>query len=187
MTGERIVREAHEGDETYQVWASGEIPQVGQEAPDFTFVEADTDGSLIKHRLSEYRGKSVVVLAWINAAFTPTCREEICKLDSQLAEVDPDGDILSVTLSTDLPWAMDEWNIQNGIDYMTAHVDPETVLEWGRLIKEPVKFSQRGIDVIDRDGILRFSVSYDIQDETPDLTEPLTLAKELSAALPENP
>ena len=41
-------------------------PQVGSEAPDFSLPGSDGE----THKLSDYRGKKVVVLAWFPAAFT---------------------------------------------------------------------------------------------------------------------
>ncbi|HVY70297.1 MAG TPA: redoxin domain-containing protein, partial [Verrucomicrobiae bacterium] len=48
--------------------------QVGDPAPEFSL--AGTDGKT--HKLSDYKGKQAVVLAWFPRAFTPGCTAE-CK------------------------------------------------------------------------------------------------------------
>src|SRR5215210_9070449 len=50
------------------------VVKVGDTAPDFTL--QGTDGK--SHKLSEYRGKKAVVLAWFPKAFTSGCTIE-CK------------------------------------------------------------------------------------------------------------
>jgi peroxiredoxin Q/BCP len=50
------------------------VVKVGDMAPDFTL--AGTDGKM--HKLSDYRGKTAVVLAWFPKAFTGGCTTE-CK------------------------------------------------------------------------------------------------------------
>src|SRR5690349_11902046 len=54
--------------------AAAAEPQVGQPAPDFEL--AGSDGKTYK--LSDYKGKSAVVIAWFPKAHTPGCTAE-CK------------------------------------------------------------------------------------------------------------
>jgi peroxiredoxin Q/BCP len=59
---------------TVGMMAQGRELQVGDRAPDFTL--QGTDGKT--HKLSDYQGKSAVVLAWFPRAFTNGCTIE-CK------------------------------------------------------------------------------------------------------------
>src|SRR4030095_14541003 len=54
--------------------APAPVLKVGDMAPDFSL--AGTDGKM--HKLSSYRGKSAVVIAWFPKAFTSGCTVE-CK------------------------------------------------------------------------------------------------------------
>jgi len=55
--------------------ATAEELKVGDAAPDFDLVGSDGE----TYRLSDYRGKQAVVLAWFPKAFTPGCTTE-CKV-----------------------------------------------------------------------------------------------------------
>lgn len=53
--------------------------EVGSLAPDIEFVSGETsDGKPIKSRLSEFRGKQNVLIAFYPKAFTPGCTKQLC-------------------------------------------------------------------------------------------------------------
>ena len=59
----------------------------GQKAPDFEL--ADQDGKNV--RLSDYRGKANVVLAFYPADFTPVCTKELCSFRDDLGRFQGKG------------------------------------------------------------------------------------------------
>ena len=61
--------------------------EVGQKAPDFEL--DDQDGK--KVRLSDYRGKVNVILAFYPADFTPVCTKELCSFRDDLSRFQGKG------------------------------------------------------------------------------------------------
>src|SRR5713226_8678592 len=53
---------------------------VGQKAPEFTLVDSDKK----VHKLSDYKGKNVVLL-FFPAAFTGTCTKELCQARDEMS------------------------------------------------------------------------------------------------------
>ena len=78
--------------------ATAEELKVGDLAPDFNL--PGSDGKT--YRLSDYRGKQAVVLAWFPRAFTPGCTAE-CKLMAQHGPKLREFDVAYFTASVDTP------------------------------------------------------------------------------------
>jgi thioredoxin-dependent peroxiredoxin len=70
--------------------------KVGDAAPDFSLVGSDGK----THKLSDYRGKQIVVLAWFPKAFTPGCTSE-CKAFAEAGTKLHHYDVAYFTASVD--------------------------------------------------------------------------------------
>lgn len=92
--------------------ATAEELKVGEMAPDFSL--PGSDGKTYK--LSDYRGKQAVVLAWFPKAFTPGCTTE-CKVMVQHGAKLKQFDAAYFTVSVDTPEKNKEFAQSVGADY----------------------------------------------------------------------
>lgn len=76
---------------------SGELPKVGEKAPNFSLVKTD----LSTASLSDYKGKAVV-LNIFPSIDTGTCAQSVRQFNKELNEID---DITVLCISRDLPFA----------------------------------------------------------------------------------
>jgi peroxiredoxin len=66
-----------------------------QPAPDFELVDVDGD----KHRLSDYRGKPLIINFW--ATWCPPCREEMPSMNRAWSKVKDDVSMLAINVGED--------------------------------------------------------------------------------------
>jgi peroxiredoxin len=129
--------------------------EVGQEAPDFTL--QNQFGEDVK--LSDFRGKKNVVLVFYPMAFTGICTGELCEIrDQSPAFVSDDVQVLGI--SCDTTASLKAFAEQEKFDYpLLSDFWPhgEVSKAYGSFF-EPRGFSMRGTFVIDKAGILRWSV-----------------------------
>ena len=92
--------------------ATAEELKVGDVAPDFTL--PGSDGKTYK--LSDYRGKQAVVLAWFPKAFTPGCTTE-CKIMAEHGSKLKKFDVAYFTASVDKPEKNKDFAKSVGADY----------------------------------------------------------------------
>ena len=83
----------------------------GTVAPDFALQTKTADG-VGTIRLSDHRGKDVVVLLFFPAVNTPVCTQEMCDVS---AGIHPMYDAVVYGISVDLPWAQEMWAQANEI------------------------------------------------------------------------
>lgn len=86
--------------------------KAGDAAPDFSL--PGSDGKTYK--LSDYRGKQAVVLAWFPKAFTPGCTTE-CKVFAAGGQKLKQFDVAYFTVSVDRPEKNQEFAASVGADY----------------------------------------------------------------------
>ena len=129
--------------------------EVGQQAPDFTLT--NQYGETIS--LADFRGKKNIVLMFYPFAFTSTCTGELCELrDSQVDFEADDAEILSV--SCDTPHTLKVYAKQEGFTHsLLSDFWPhgEVAQAYGVFLPEK-GFATRGTFVIDKAGIVRWSV-----------------------------
>jgi len=129
--------------------------EVGQEAPDFTL----PSGSGEKVTLSDFRGSKNVVLMFYPFAFTGTCTGELCAIRDRYADfVNDDSVVLSV--SCDSPHTLRVFSEQENLSHpMLSDFWPHGAVSqaYGAFLEEK-GFATRASFVIDKDGIVRWSV-----------------------------
>ncbi len=134
--------------------------QVGQPAPDFE-LEAVDGSEFVKIKLSDYRGKWVVLFFW-PLDFTFVCPTEVTAFSKRVDEFRSlNAEILGA--STDSKYTHLAWTDKIGkINYpMLADFTKEVAHEYGVLIEEQ-GIALRGLFIIDPDGYLRYTVVHDL-------------------------
>lgn len=129
----------------------GEQVNEGDTAPDVTLIAND----LSEHKLSDYRGKTIV-LATVPSLDTGVCDAETRRFNEEAANYGDDTVVL--TVSMDLPFAQKRWCGAAGIDRVTTlsdYRDRELAQSFGLLIKE-LGLLARSVLIIDPQGVVRY-------------------------------
>ena len=129
--------------------------EVGQEAPDFEV--RDQNGTPV--RLSSFRGEKNVVLVFYPLAFTPTCTGELCAIRDESSVFEND-DTVVFGVSCDSPATLKVFAEREGYEFsLLSDFWPhgEVSRAYGVFLEER-GFPLRGTFIIDKDGIVRWSV-----------------------------
>jgi peroxiredoxin len=131
----------------------------GDEAPDFE-LRSHRGGTV---KLSSFRGKKNVVLAFHPLAFTPVCANQMSGYQSELSRFDA-ADAAILGISIDAQPAKAAWATSLGsVSYdLLSDFYPhgEVARQYGVL--RPEGFSERAVFVIDKAGKIVWSTVYDI-------------------------
>ena len=123
-----------------------EPPKVGDKAPDFEL--KGSDGKTYK--LSDYKGKKAVVVAWFPKAFTGGCTAE-CKAFRAQGQALKDMDVAYFTASTDDAPTNTTFAESLELDYpILSDPDKSTAKAYGVL--RPTGVANRWTFYIDKDG-----------------------------------
>lgn len=153
---------------------TGNLPKVGELAPDFEVLAND----LSAVKLSDFRGKVCVICA-VPSLDTPVCDTEIRKFNEHAASLGED--VVVLTISTDLPFAQGRWCGAAGIENVRAlsdHRDTEFGKSYGVLI-EGLRLLARAVFVVDKEGVLRYIEVVDELTNEPDYEAALKAVKDL--------
>ncbi len=129
--------------------------EVGQEAPDFEL--KNQFGAPVQ--LSSYRGSKNVVLVFFPKAFTPTCTGELCEIRDDASAFENDETVV-LGISCDTTATLKVFAEVEHYDYqLLSDFWPhgEVAQRYGAFF-EPGGFAMRATFVIDKDGVLRWSV-----------------------------
>ncbi len=129
--------------------------EIGQPAPDFTL--NNQYGAPVT--LSSYRGEKNVVVVFYPKAFTGTCTGELCAIRDEKEHFETD-DTVVLAVSTDTDATLKAFAASEGLEYqlLSDHWPHGAVAqEYGVFLPER-GFATRGTFIIDKDGILRWSV-----------------------------
>ncbi len=154
------------------------VVQVGDEAPDLEL----QDQTYKPVRLSDYRGKKNVVLVFIPLAFSPTCQAELCALRDELPTFSND-EVETVAVTCDTAATLRAWAQQQGFEFpVLSDFWPhgEVTRRYG-VFDDRLGVARRATFIIDRDGIVRYSVVNEIS-EARDEQEYERVLAELGAA-----
>ena len=130
--------------------------EVGQTAPDFTLYDGDRQ----QRRLSEYKGKNVV-LAFFPGAFTGVCTTEMCALRDRADQFSSlNAQVLGI--SVDPPFSQKAWADQNRLNFpILSDYNREVVSQYGVALRnlaglEGYVAANRAVFVVDKDGVVRY-------------------------------
>lgn len=129
--------------------------QPGSRAPDFTL----TDQNGRRVRLSDLTAAANVVLVFYPFAFSGICTGELDGIRDNLGEYVAD-DLHLLTISCDPTYALRGWADAKGYFFpLLSDFWPHGAVaqEYGAFF-EPGGFAMRGTFIIDKDGIVRWSV-----------------------------
>lgn len=129
--------------------------EIGQLAPDFTL--NNQFGQPVT--LSDYRGSKNVVVVFFPKAFTGICTGELCAIRDEKQHFDTD-DTVVLGISTDTDATQKAFAEAEGLEYqlLSDHWPHGAVAqEYGVFLPER-GFATRGTFVIDKSGVIRWSV-----------------------------
>jgi peroxiredoxin len=137
------------------------VVRVGDEAPDFEL--KDQHGQPV--RLSSFRGHRNVLLVFYPWAFTGVCGGELDALQEQLADFDND-DVALLAVSTDSMYALRTFADTRGFSFpLLADFWPHGAVAAAYGVLHPeIGVALRGTFLIDRQGIVRWTVTNGIGD-----------------------
>jgi peroxiredoxin len=142
--------------------------QAGDEAPDFE-LRSHRGGTV---RLSDYRGKKNVVLAFHPLAFTPVCATQMTNYETDKPRLEK-ADAVVFGLSIDPQPSKAAWAKTLGsisFDLLSDfHPHGEVAQKYG-VFRPKEGFSERAIFIVGKDGRIKWSKTYDIPQQ-PDNAE----------------
>ena len=121
--------------------------KIGDRAPDATLKKSLVD----KVRLADLPPKARIYSV-VPSLDTPVCAQQTKRFNEEAAALDPD--IVIVTVSTDLPYALKNWCAANGIERVQLYSDAYDTnfgQAYGTLIKDR-RILRRAVFVADRKG-----------------------------------
>lgn len=122
-------------------------PKVGDMAPDFSL--PGTDGKT--HKLSDFRDKQVVVVAWFPKAKTKGCTAECKSFRADGAKL-RNYDVAYFTASCDTPELNKEFATELNLDYpILSDTDKKVAKEYG-VLRPDGSVAQRWTYIIGKDG-----------------------------------
>ena len=135
--------------------------ETGQEAPDFTL--PNHHGEPIT--LSSFRGRKSVVLIFYPWAFTGTCTGELCEIRDRITSFDND-ETVTFGISCDTKFSLRVFAEREGyaFDQLSDHWPHGEVAKTYGVFNEKAGAANRGTFIIDKAGIVRYSVVKSIGD-----------------------
>jgi peroxiredoxin len=132
---------------------------VGTQAPDFSLKSKQGDG-IVDIRLSDYAGKSNVVLLFFPLAFTGVCTAELCEVSAGLGGYSAlNAEVIGI--SVDSPFAQAAWAAQEKITIpLASDLNKDTAFAYGTLLENLGGFgaaSARAAFVIDKAGVIQYA------------------------------
>lgn len=150
----------------------GNAVSVGMQAPDFTVLAA----GLVPVKLSDSKGK-VRLISVVPSVDTSVCDMQTRRFNEEAAKA---GDVVILSISVDLPFALGKYCATHGIDNvqtLSDHKDLDFGLQYGFVIEE-LRLLTRGIVVVDKDGIVRHVEYVKEVTEHPDYEQALAVVKQ---------
>ncbi|HZU70656.1 MAG TPA: peroxiredoxin [Ktedonobacteraceae bacterium] len=138
--------------------------KVGDVAPDFTLKTNNRED----WRLSDFRGKKNVVLAFVPFAFSKVCSAQLPSYEAELDRF-KDFDAEVVSISMDSTHALNAWakSMNTSFPLLSDFYPQGKVVDLYGL-RNPAGMSNRAVLVIDKEGIIRFIEVQDSPGNMPD-------------------
>ena len=128
----------------------GEMVKPGDKAIDFTVLAND----LTPVKLSDYKGK-IRIISSVPSVDTGVCAAQTRRFNVEAAKLD---DVVILTISADLPFALGRFCAAEGIDKvitLSDHKEMDFGSKYGFLIEE-LRLLSRGIVVVAKDDTVRY-------------------------------
>jgi len=125
-------------------------PKVGEKAPDFSLVGSDGK----TYNLSDFKGKSAVVLAWFPKAFTGGCTKE-CKSFAEGGKALRGLNVAYFTASVDEPDYNKKFAESLSCDYPILSDPDKSVAKAYGVVHPGRAVPERWTFYIDREGVVR--------------------------------
>ena len=157
---------------------SGQLPQVGDTAPDFTLVAND----LSKVSLADSSGK-VRIISVVPSIDTPVCSIETARFNRELDSL-PEN-VVGYTVSVDTPFAQKRWCGAEGVEKMKLLSDyrgHQFAQDYGIYIAEPLGAAARCVFIVDQNDRIAYSQLVPEIAEEPDYAQVLDKARELASS-----
>jgi peroxiredoxin len=137
--------------------------KVGDAAPDFE-LRGHRGNSV---RLSDYRGRKNVLIAFHPLAFTPVCANQMCAYESDLPKFEA-ADTAIVGVSIDAQPAKSAWAQTLGpisFDLLSDfHPHGDVARQYG-VFREKDGISERAVFLVDKQGRIAWMRTYDIPEQ----------------------
>ncbi len=150
----------------------GKALEVGDKAPDFTVLNND----LTPYTLADTEG--VRIISVVPSLDTEVCQQQTIRFNEEAQKLDG---VQVLTIYMDLPFAQgrfdDTYHVGN-CKLLSDHNSVEFGKNYGYLIEE-LRLLNRGVVVIDKDGIIQHIEYVEENTEHPDYDAALAKAKEL--------
>jgi len=132
--------------------SSAPTPMVGDRAPDFTL--SSTSGEKVS--LTQFAGKSSVLIAFFPLAFTSTCTAEMCSFSDDFDAFTGKG-VVVLPISVDSVPTLKEFKAKYGMKTdLLSDFKREASRAYGVLLEE-LFFSRRAYFFVNRNGIVRWT------------------------------
>ena len=137
-----------------EMYTSGELPEVGSDAPDFRL----TNGDLADVSLADFAGKKRL-LNIVPSLDTPTCAESARKFNEKFAGRD---DAVCLVISADLPFAQGRFCSTEGLENvvpLSMMKSKKFAKDYGVLITDgPLEgLAARAIVIVDENGKVTYT------------------------------
>ena len=139
--------------------------KVGDEAPDFE-LRSHRGGTV---RLSDFRGRQNVVIAFHPLAFTPVCATQMAGYQAELPAFDAAGTVV-LGVSIDPQPAKSAWASTLGtitFDLLSDFYPHGEVARKYGVFREADGISERALFLVDRQGRVAWMKTYDIPEQPP--------------------
>lgn len=152
----------------------GNLPKIGEKAPEFTLVKTD----LSESKLSDYKGKKVV-LNIFPSLDTPTCAASVRRFNTEASNM---KDTIVLCISKDLPFAQARFCGAEGLDNVITLSDFRT----GKFLKKykveiidgPLAgLASRAVIIVDENGIITYTQQISEIVDEPDYKSALNALK----------
>jgi glutaredoxin-dependent peroxiredoxin len=127
---------------------------IGQTAPDFKL--ANSDNKFVS--LSDYKGKSNVIIHFFPAAFTGVCTEQLCTMRDNMNYYSSLGCVV-LGISVDMPFALSAFKAKENYNFdLLSDFNKETIHTYDVYFPN-FAFGMRGVAaravfVINKDGVI---------------------------------
>ncbi len=155
---------------------SGDLPQVGEAAPDFSLVANDMSAVT----LADSAGK-VRIISVVPSIDTSVCSLETARFNRELDNL-PDS-VVGYTVSVDTPFAQKRWCGTEGVEKMQLLSDfkgQNFAKSYGVYLDE-LGIAARCVFIVDKDGNIAYTQLVPEVSQEPNYDEVMNQARELAA------